>query len=49
MMQSAKKFYELKDLAGVPKHNTHDIANFEVLGSQLNENFILHFQLINAR
>ncbi|KAK1373409.1 Flavin-containing monooxygenase [Heracleum sosnowskyi] len=29
MMQSAKEFFESKDLAGVPKHNTHDIANFE--------------------
>ena len=30
MMQSIKEFYREKDLAGIPKHNTHDIADFEV-------------------
>ncbi|KAK3042693.1 hypothetical protein RJ639_000751 [Escallonia herrerae] len=29
MMQSIKEFYHLKEIAGVPKHNTHDIADFE--------------------
>ncbi|WOH10420.1 hypothetical protein DCAR_0729889 [Daucus carota subsp. sativus] len=29
MMQSIKEFYHEKDLAGIPKHNTHDIADFE--------------------
>lgn len=29
MMQSVKEFYESKDLAGVPKRNTHDIGDFE--------------------
>ncbi|XP_059642928.1 flavin-containing monooxygenase FMO GS-OX-like 9 [Cornus florida] len=29
MMQSIKEFYHSRDLDGIPKHNTHDIANFE--------------------
>lgn len=29
-MQSIKEFYDSKDAAGVPKHYTHDIADFEV-------------------
>ncbi|GAV68483.1 FMO-like domain-containing protein [Cephalotus follicularis] len=29
MMQSIKEFYLARDVAGIPKHNTHDIANFE--------------------
>ncbi|KAJ4831256.1 hypothetical protein Tsubulata_014572 [Turnera subulata] len=29
MMQSIKEFYQSRDAAGVPKHNTHDIADFE--------------------
>ncbi|KAH7858421.1 hypothetical protein Vadar_023681 [Vaccinium darrowii] len=29
MMLSIKEFYHSRDVAGVPKHNTHDIANFE--------------------
>ncbi|XP_075662434.1 flavin-containing monooxygenase FMO GS-OX-like 9 [Castanea sativa] len=29
MMQSIKDFYHSRDLAGVPKHYTHDIAEFE--------------------
>ncbi|KAF8399551.1 hypothetical protein HHK36_015418 [Tetracentron sinense] len=29
MMQSIKEFYHSRDIAGIPKHNTHDIANFE--------------------
>ncbi|XP_044487163.1 flavin-containing monooxygenase FMO GS-OX-like 9 [Mangifera indica] len=29
MMLSVKEFYHSKDLAGIPKHCTHDIANFE--------------------
>ncbi|XP_057951648.1 flavin-containing monooxygenase FMO GS-OX-like 9 [Malania oleifera] len=29
MMQSIKEFYNSRDLAGIPKHNTHDIADFE--------------------
>ncbi|CAK9312252.1 unnamed protein product [Citrullus colocynthis] len=29
MMQSIKEFYLSKDTAGVPKHNTHDLAEFE--------------------
>ncbi|PIN00899.1 Flavin-containing monooxygenase [Handroanthus impetiginosus] len=29
MMQSIKEFYHSRDVAGIPKHNTHDIANFE--------------------
>ncbi|XP_063948635.1 flavin-containing monooxygenase FMO GS-OX-like 9 isoform X2 [Daucus carota subsp. sativus] len=29
MMRSVEEFYELKDHAGVPKRNTHDIGNFE--------------------
>lgn len=29
MMQSIKDFYNSIDAAGLPKHNTHDIANFE--------------------
>ncbi|KAF8389753.1 hypothetical protein HHK36_024272 [Tetracentron sinense] len=27
MMQSIKEFYLSRDIAGIPKHNTHDIAN----------------------
>lgn len=45
MMQSAKEFYESKDLAGIPKYNTHDIANFEVFSSQLDEHLIQRFDL----
>lgn len=30
MMQSIKDFYQSRDLAGIPKHNTHDLADFEV-------------------
>lgn len=30
MMQSIKEFYHSRDLAGIPKHNTHDIGEFEV-------------------
>lgn len=29
MMQSIKEFYDSRDAAGIPKHNTHDIAEFE--------------------
>ncbi|GLU12446.1 hypothetical protein SLE2022_291270 [Rubroshorea leprosula] len=29
MMQSIGEFYQSRDLAGIPKHNTHEIANFE--------------------
>ncbi|KAI5648241.1 hypothetical protein M9H77_34246 [Catharanthus roseus] len=29
MMQSIKEFYHSRDVEGIPKHNTHDIANFE--------------------
>ncbi|KAA8541000.1 hypothetical protein F0562_024862 [Nyssa sinensis] len=29
MMQSIKEFYHSRDVDGIPKHNTHDIANFE--------------------
>ncbi|XP_058194926.1 flavin-containing monooxygenase FMO GS-OX-like 9 isoform X1 [Rhododendron vialii] len=29
MMNSIKEFYHSRDVAGVPKHNTHDIACFE--------------------
>ncbi|KAI8528865.1 hypothetical protein RHMOL_Rhmol12G0180600 [Rhododendron molle] len=29
MMNSIKEFYHSRDVAGVPKHNTHDIASFE--------------------
>ncbi|KAL6584071.1 hypothetical protein OROMI_003360 [Orobanche minor] len=29
MMQSIKEFYHSRDVAGIPKHNTHDIACFE--------------------
>ncbi|KAL7161264.1 hypothetical protein ACSBR2_041834 [Camellia fascicularis] len=29
MMQSIKEFYYSRDVAGIPKHNTHDLANFE--------------------
>ncbi|CAD5331110.1 unnamed protein product [Arabidopsis thaliana] len=28
MLQSVDEFYRSRDLAGVPKHNTHDIADF---------------------
>lgn len=31
MMQSIKEFYNSRDAAGIPKHNTHDICNFEVI------------------
>ena len=30
MMNSIQEFYNSRDIAGIPKHNTHDIANFEV-------------------
>ncbi|XP_021820591.1 flavin-containing monooxygenase FMO GS-OX-like 9 [Prunus avium] len=29
MMQSIKELYHSRDVAGIPKHNTHDIAEFE--------------------
>lgn len=29
-MQAIKEFYHSRDVAGIPKHNTHDIASFEV-------------------
>ncbi|KAL5749142.1 hypothetical protein ACOSP7_023745 [Xanthoceras sorbifolium] len=29
MMKSIKEFYQSRDAAGLPKHNTHDIASFE--------------------
>ncbi|XP_047311670.1 flavin-containing monooxygenase FMO GS-OX-like 9 [Impatiens glandulifera] len=29
MMKSIKDFYHSKDISGIPKHNTHDIADFE--------------------
>jgi len=29
-MRAIKEFYHSRDIAGIPKHNTHDIANFEV-------------------
>ncbi|PON68904.1 Flavin monooxygenase FMO [Parasponia andersonii] len=29
MMQSIKEFYHSRDLSGIPKQNTHDIADFE--------------------
>jgi hypothetical protein len=35
MMQSIKEFYHSRDLAGIPKHNTHDIGEFEVNKSPL--------------
>ena len=31
MLQSVADFYRSRDLAGIPKHNTHDIADFTVL------------------
>lgn len=31
MMLSVKEFYHSKDASAIPKHYTHDIANFEVL------------------
>ncbi|GLU09531.1 hypothetical protein SLE2022_263860 [Rubroshorea leprosula] len=31
MMQSIKEFYDPRDLASIPKHNTNEIANFEDL------------------
>jgi len=31
MLQSVDEFYRSRDLAGVPKHNTHDIADFTVV------------------
>lgn len=42
MLQSVADFYRSRDLAGVPKHNTHDIANFEVIkpSIQKNRNYI---------
>ena len=30
MMQSIEDFYQSRDAAGIPKHHTHDIADFEV-------------------
>lgn len=30
MMKSIKEFYHSRDAAGIPKHYTHEIANFEV-------------------
>ncbi|GKV35572.1 hypothetical protein SLEP1_g43821 [Rubroshorea leprosula] len=33
MMQSIGEFYQSRDLAGIPKHNTHEIANFEYCDS----------------
>lgn len=30
MMLSIKEFYHSRDVAGIPKHYSHDIANFEV-------------------
>ncbi|CAI9757570.1 unnamed protein product [Fraxinus pennsylvanica] len=29
MMQSIGEFYHSRDVAGIPKHNTHDLADFE--------------------
>nr|GMC71980.1 flavin-containing monooxygenase FMO GS-OX-like 9 [Ipomoea batatas] len=29
MMQSIKEFYQSRDLAGIQKHNTHDLADFD--------------------
>ncbi|KAJ0980203.1 hypothetical protein J5N97_008458 [Dioscorea zingiberensis] len=29
MMNSIQEFYNSRDIEGIPKHNTHDIANFE--------------------
>ncbi|XP_074316419.1 flavin-containing monooxygenase FMO GS-OX-like 9 [Silene latifolia] len=29
MMQSIKELYQTKDASGIPKHNTHDLADFE--------------------
>ncbi|KMT10744.1 hypothetical protein BVRB_5g114020 [Beta vulgaris subsp. vulgaris] len=29
MMKSIKEFYHSREASGIPKHNTHDIANFE--------------------
>ncbi|CAH9120944.1 unnamed protein product [Cuscuta epithymum] len=29
MMRSIKEFYKSRDLAGIPKHNTHDLADFD--------------------
>lgn len=40
MMKAINEFYRKKELEGIPKHNTHDIANFEVPilhGSKFNE------------
>ena len=31
MMKSIKEFYHSREVAGIPKHCTHDIANFEVI------------------
>lgn len=30
MMLSIKEFYHSREVAGIPKRNTHDIAEFEV-------------------
>ena len=30
MMQSIKDFYHSREVAGIPKHNAHDIGEFEV-------------------
>lgn len=38
MMQSIKEFYRSREIDGIPKHNTHDLANFEVKLSKLLKN-----------
>ena len=40
MMKSIKEFYHSREAAGIPKHCTHEIANFEV-----NIFKIIHFSL----
>ncbi|KAF6171742.1 hypothetical protein GIB67_007263 [Kingdonia uniflora] len=37
MMQSIEEFYHSRDLADIPKHNTHDIANFEWIPPHLED------------
>ena len=31
MMQSIKEFYHSRELAGIPKSNTHDLADFQLI------------------
>lgn len=41
MMKSIKEFYHSREAAGIPKHCTHEIANFEVKKLK-----IIHFSLM---